>query len=141
MSMEATMQTDTTDTLTRTHTSTRKVHSLIASDRVEGTAVRRSDGEKVGAIERLMIDKVSGNVAYAILSFGGILGMGRKHLPVPWSRMQYSPVLEAYEINLTDDELAKAPSYAADKEFDWGNRAREAEIHAYYRARTYWGAY
>jgi hypothetical protein len=88
-----------------------------------------------------MIDKASGNVAYAILSFGGILGIGQKHLPVPWSRMQYSASLEAYEINLTDDELAKAPFYAADKEFDWGNRSREAEIHAYYGARTYWGAY
>jgi sporulation protein YlmC with PRC-barrel domain len=140
MSMEATMQ---TDTLTRTQTdaSTRKTHSLVASDRVEGTAVRRSDGQKIGTIERLMIDKLSGKVAYAILSFGGILGMGRKHLPVPWSRMQYSPFLEAYEINLTDDELGKAPSYAADKDFDWGNREREMEIHEYYKARTYWGAY
>jgi hypothetical protein len=137
--MEATMQ---TDTLTRkTHSLTRKTHSLVASDRVEGTAVRRSNGQKIGTIERLMIDKLSGNVAYAILSFGGILGMGQKHLPVPWSRMQYSPFLEAYEINLTDEELGKAPSYAADKDFDWGNRAREEEIHDYYKARTYWGAY
>jgi sporulation protein YlmC with PRC-barrel domain len=139
--MEVTMTMDTTDTLTRVETSTRKPHNLIASDRVEGTAVRRSDGRKIGTIQRLMIDKVSGNVAYAILSFGGILGMGQKHLPVPWSRMQYSPLLEAYEIDLTDEELAKAPSYAADKDFDWGNRARETEIHKYYGARTYWGAY
>jgi sporulation protein YlmC with PRC-barrel domain len=139
--MEATMTMDTTETLPRTDTPARKPHSLVASDRVEGTAVRRSDGKKVGTIQRLMIDKVSGNVAYAILSFGGILGMGQKHLPVPWSRMQFSPTLEAYEINLTDEELAKAPSYAADKEFDWGDRTREAEIHAYYGARTYWGAY
>jgi len=135
------MTMETTETLPRTDTSTRKPHNLIASDRVEGTAVRRSDGKKIGTIQRLMIDKVSGNVAYAILSFGGILGIGQKHLPVPWSSMQYSPSLEAYEINLTDDELAKAPFYAADKEFDWGNRSREAEIHAYYGARTYWGAY
>ena len=135
------MTMETTETLPRTDRSARKPHSLIASDRIEGTAVRRSDGKKVGTIERLMIDKVSGNVAYAILSFGGILGMGQKHLPVPWSRMQYSPFLEAYEINLTDEELGKAPSYAADKDFDWGNRAREEEIHDYYKARTYWGAY
>jgi hypothetical protein len=135
------MTVETTETLARTDTSAGKSHSLIASDRVEGTAVRRSDGKKIGRIERLMIDKLSGSVAYAILSFGGLLGMGQKHLPVPWSRMQYSLLLEAYEINLTDEELAKAPSYAADKEFDWGNRTREAEIHAYYGARTYWGAY
>jgi hypothetical protein len=59
----------------QTDTSTRQSHSLIASDRVEGTPVRRSGGEKIG--ERLMIDKLSGNVAYAVLSFGGFLGMGR----------------------------------------------------------------
>jgi sporulation protein YlmC with PRC-barrel domain len=134
------MQTDmlTGETQPR-KTQPRKTHSLVASDRVEGTAVRRSNGRKIGTIQRLMIDKVSGNVAYAILSFGGILGMGRKHLPVPWSQMQYSPFLEAYEINLTDDELAKAPSYAADKDFDWGDREREVEIHDYYQARRYWG--
>jgi len=135
------MTMETADTLPRTDAPPRKPHSLIASDRVEGTAVRRSDGKKIGTIERLMIDKLSGNVAYAILSFGGILGMGQKHLPVPWSRMQYNPALEAYEINLSDEELAKAPSYAADKDFDWGDRTRETEIHAYYGARTYWGAY
>ena len=123
------MQTDTLE----------RKHSLIASDRVEGTAVRRSDGTKIGAIQRLMIDKLTGNVAYAILSFGGILGMGQKHVPVPWSRMQYSPLLEAYEINLTDEELGKAPSYTADKGFDWGDRKREVEIHDYYKTRSYWG--
>ena len=135
------MTMESTETLPRTDAPARPPHSLVASDRVEGTAVRRSEGKKIGTIERLMIDKLSGHVAYAILSFGGILGMGQKHLPVPWSRMQYSPALEAYEINLTDEELAKAPSYAADKEFDWGDRKRETEIHQYYGARTYWGAY
>ena len=55
-----------------------KPHRLIASDRVEGTAVRRSDGTKVGTIERLMIDKVSGKVAYAVLSFGGFMGGWRE---------------------------------------------------------------
>ena len=53
-------------------------HSLIASDRVEGTPVRRTNGEKIGTIERLMIDKLSGNVAYAVLSFGGFLGIGQQ---------------------------------------------------------------
>jgi hypothetical protein len=69
--MEATMQTDTTvppATTAQTAPSTRQSHSLIASDRVEGTPVRRSSGEKIGTIERLMVDKLSGNVAYAVLS-------------------------------------------------------------------------
>src|SRR5713101_4054716 len=61
-----------------------KPHQLIASDRVEGTAVRRPNGDRIGHIERLMIDKISGKVSYAILSFGGFLGMGTNLLPLPW---------------------------------------------------------
>jgi hypothetical protein len=114
-------------------------HSLIASDRVEGTPVRRSDGEKIGAIERVMIDKLSGNVAYAVLSFGGFLGMGGKHLPVPWASLKYNPTLEAYELNVNEQDLANAPSYAKDADFDWGNRERERALHAHYRVPPYWG--
>jgi hypothetical protein len=130
--MEATMQSDTLQSQT---------HSLIASDRVEGTPVRRSDGEKVGAIERLMIDKLSGSVAYAVLSFGGFLGVGQKHAPIPWARLTYDRTLGAYHLDLTDEELSRAPSVAAGQEFDWGDRSREVEIHNYYRVPPYWGAY
>jgi hypothetical protein len=130
--MEITMQTDT---------STRQSHNLIASDRVEGTPVRRSSGEKIGTIERLMIDKLSGNVAYAVLSFGGFLGLGQKHLPIPWGRLAYDRTLGAYQLDFTDKELKAAPSFAADQEFDWGDRSREVEIHNYYRVPPYWGAY
>jgi PRC-barrel domain protein len=103
--------------------------------------VRRSSGEKIGTIERLMIDKLSGNVAYAVLSFGGFLGLGQKHLPIPWGRLAYDRTLGAYQLDLTDEELKAAPSFAADQEFDWGDRSREVEIHNYYRVAPYWGAY
>lgn len=119
----------------------RKAHALIASDRVEGTDVRRLGGEKIGRIERLMIDKISGNVAYAVLSFGGLLGFAEKHLPIPWGVLKYDPSQNAYTVPLGDEDLAKAPSYAADKEFDWGDRSEEITVHAYYKAAPYWGAY
>jgi len=125
----------------QTDTSSPQSHSLIASDRVEGTPVRRSSGEKIGTIERLMIDKISGNVAYAVLSFGGFLGMGQKHLPIPWVRLTYDRNLGAYHLDLTADELKGAPSFAVGQEFDWGDRSREIEIHNYYRVPPYWGAY
>jgi len=125
----------------QTETSTRQPHSLIASDRVEGTPVRRAGGEKIGTIARLMIDKLSGNVAYAVLSFGGFLGMGQKHAPIPWARLSYDRTLGAYRLDLTDEELKQAPAVAADQEFDWGDRSREVEIHNYYRVPPYWGAY
>ncbi len=142
-----TLQTNTAQTNTvqpdmvQPETATPKPHTLIASDRVEGTAVRRADGEKIGTIQRLMIDKLSGNVAYAVLSFGGFLGMGQKHLPIPWARLHYDRVLGAYQLDLTDEELSRAPSFATDKDFDWGDRSREVEIHTYYRVPPYWGAY
>ena len=136
-----TVQTNTVQPNMQPETETLKPHTLIASDRVEGTAVRRADGEKIGTIQRLMIDKLSGNVAYAVLSFGGFLGMGQKHLPIPWARLHYDRVLGAYQLDLTDEELSRAPSFAADKDFDWGDRSREVEIHAYYRVPPYWGAY
>ena len=97
-------------------------HRFVASGRVEGTLVRRSDGTKIGTIERLMIDKVSGKVAYAVLGFGGFMGLGVKHLPVLWDRMEYAVALDAYEINLSDEELSRAPLFEGDEEFDWGYR-------------------
>ena len=118
-----------------------KPHMLIASDRVEGTDVRRPNGDRIGRIERVMIDKLGGNVAYAVLSFGGLFGFGEKHLPIPWATLKYDPSLNAYTVPLSDEDLAKAPSYAADKEFDWGDRSEEIKVHAYYKAQPYWGAY
>ncbi|MGB9042539.1 MAG: PRC-barrel domain-containing protein [Pseudolabrys sp.] len=109
-----------------------KPHRLIASDRVEQTPVRRSDGINVGTVERLMIDKVSGKVAYAVLSFGGFMGIGVKHIPVPWDRMKYSAALDAYEINLSDAELSHAP-----EEFDWGYRDDVIANLNFYRTPPY----
>src|SRR5689334_20919640 len=100
-------------------------HRLIASDRVEHTPVRRPHGEKIGSIQRLMIDKVSGQVAYAVLSFGGFLGIGRKHLPILWERLKYDAVREAYLVEISAEELNHAPDHEVDEEFDWGDRRRE----------------
>src|SRR5471030_485467 len=103
-----------------------KPHQLIASDRVEGTAVRRPNGDRIGHIERLMIDKLSGKVSYAILSFGGFLGMGTSLLP--WARLSYSTRFEAYQLDIDDEELKRAPSFRADNDFDWGDRTQETEL-------------
>jgi hypothetical protein len=126
----------TAETIAETET---KHHALVASDRVEGTVVRRLSGERVGTIQRLMIDKVSGNVAYAVLRFGGFLGMGEKHLPIPWDRLKFDTTRQSYLVSLTDTELANAPSYASDADFDWGDRRSEVALHNYYGARPYWG--
>jgi len=116
-------------------------HPLIASDRVEGTVVRRLNGERLGHIERLMIDKLTGKVSYAILSFGGFLGLGSDLLPLPWGRLNYNTELEAYVLDIEDEELRSAPSFRADKDFDWGDRSQEAELHRYYGIPPYWGGF
>jgi sporulation protein YlmC with PRC-barrel domain len=90
---------------------TGETHSLIASDKVEGTAVYRSNGDKVGRIERVMIDKETGKVAYAIMSFGGFMGIGQDHYPLPWSLLKFNPRLDGYEINISEQQLEDAPTY------------------------------
>ena len=114
-------------------------HSLIASDRVEGADVRRSDGEKIGTIQRLMIDKLSGKVAYAVMSFGGFLGMGEDHYTLPWSTLTYNTSLDAYELNLTDEQLKSAPQRTGEGQDPAFERDWEEHVHRYYNATPYWG--
>ena len=92
---------------------TRETSSLIGSDKVEGTAVYRSNGDKVGEIERIMIDKRSGKVAYAVMSFGGFLGIGEDYYPLPWSLLTYNPRLEGYEVNIAEQQLKARPRFPA----------------------------
>ena len=117
----------------------RETTRLIASDKVEGTPVRRSNGDKIGTIERVMLDKRSGCVAYAVMSFGGFLGIGEEYRALPWKVLKYNENLDAYELNLTDDQLRGAP--AGDPGFyDTGmaDRGWEQRIHDYYRVSPYW---
>jgi hypothetical protein len=114
-------------------------HNLIASDRVEGTAVRRSDGDKVGTIERLMIDKASGKVVYAVMSFGGFLGLGEDYYTLPWGVLTYNTDLDAYELNLTDEQLRGAPQRSAEGRDASFDREWEEHVHRYYKTTPYWG--
>jgi hypothetical protein len=74
-------------------TESRETYDLIGSDKVEGTNVYGADGNKIGSIERVMIGKRSGKVDYAVLSFGGFLGIGDEHYPLPWASLKYNTEL------------------------------------------------
>jgi hypothetical protein len=113
-----------------------KAHNLIAGDRVEGTPVRGRDGTTIGTIERVMIDKLTGNVAYAVLSFIGSVGTGQRHLPIPWPRLTYDRKLAAYHLDLAERELS---ALAHGSDIDWGDRGREIERHDDDGAKVYWG--
>lgn len=98
--------------------------SLIGSDKVQGTAVFGPDGDKIGSIERVMIEKRTGRVSYAVLSFGGFLGIGDDHYPLPWPSLKYNVELGGYQTMITSDQLEGAPRYGADEDYDWGGARR-----------------
>jgi hypothetical protein len=118
----------------------RETASLIASDKVEGTPVYRSNGDKVGRIERVMIDKISGKVAYAVMSFGGFMGIGEDYYPLPWSLLTYNPRLEGYEVNVGEERLKGAPKYSRHETWDWSDRARGQKVYDHYGIMPYWGS-
>ena len=87
---------------------------VISSDKVEGTKVYNANGDKLGSIDDLMIDKRSGLVKYAVLEFGGFLGMGTDRYPLPWNLLKYDTDKDGYVVPLAKEQLEKAPKYAHD---------------------------
>jgi hypothetical protein len=85
--------------------------SLIGANKVEGTKVFNQTGEELGKIHEIMIDKISGNVAYAVMAFGGVMGLGEKYCPLPWSALKYDTELGGYVADLNKDVLRNAPDY------------------------------
>lgn len=126
------------DTVERTDATVRETARLIASDKVESTAVRDSGGNKVGTIERLMIDKRSGKVGYAVMSFGGFLGMGSDYVSLPWHVLRYNENLDAYEVNITENQLRGAPPAAGGWDTGTVSRDWERNVHNYYGVDPYW---
>ena len=120
-----------------TRLESRETTSLIGSDKVDGTAVYGPDQEKIGSIERVMIDKISGKVVYAVLSFGGFLGMGENYYPVPWATLKYDTNLGGYRVNLTKDQLENAPQYNESQGWNW-SRENDRRVYEYYRTNPYW---
>ena len=114
-------------------TEARETAGLIGSDKVEGTAVYDAKGEKMGSIERVMINKISGQVAYAVLQFGGFLGIGSDYYPLPWDSLTYDTRLGGYRINITEEQLKGAPKYSGTS-WDWDDRARGRQVYDYYGA-------
>jgi hypothetical protein len=112
--------------------------NLIAGGKVSGTYVYNLAGENIGEIEDVMIDKPTGKVAYAVMSFGGFLGMGKRHHPLPWSLLKYDTGLGGYVVNLSKEQLEGAPSYGDEDKPNWSDRAYENKVHSHYGSHPYW---
>jgi hypothetical protein len=111
---------------------------LIGSDKVEGTPVYRPNGDRVGQIERVMIDKQGGKVAYAVMSFGGFLGMGEDYYPLPWSLLTYNPTLGGYEVAIAEEQLAGAPKFSKSQSWDWASPASGKLVFDHYGLPPHW---
>jgi hypothetical protein len=112
----------------------RETTSLIGSDKVAGTAVYGSDEKKIGTVERVMLDKLSGKVAYAVIGYGGLLGIGDDHYPTPWANLKYDTRLGGYVIGITADQLNGVPKYSNDNDWAW-SRDNDERIYAFYGPR------
>jgi sporulation protein YlmC with PRC-barrel domain len=111
----------------------RETQSLIAASKVNGTSVYNTAGESIGTIHDVMLNKQSGKVSYAVLSFGGFLGIGEKYHPLPWDKLTYSEQFGGYVMNLDKDVLEQSPAYAASEMPDWSTPAYGNSIDDYYR--------
>lgn len=89
-------------------------HDCISSDKVEGTSVYNAAGDKLGSVDDLIIDKRSGQVRYAVLEFGGFLGMGSDRYPMPWNMLTYDTDKEGYVVPLDKARIESAPRYSED---------------------------
>ena len=112
--------------------STDETRRLIASSKVEGTAVYDREGEQLGTVLNFMVDKVSGQVAYVVMSFGGFLGLGESHHPLPWRALTYDTRLGGYVVDIDKTKLADAPRHGSGEDpfVDDGYGRR---VDAYYR--------
>ena len=89
-----------------------ETHELISSRKVDGTSVYNANGDSLGSIHDIMIDKRTGQVAYAVMSFGGFLGIGEKFHPLPWNVLTYDEGKGGYSVNLSEDKLRNGPTYS-----------------------------
>lgn len=117
---------------------TRETSRLISASKVEGTTVYNRKGDKLGSVEDIMIDKFTGQVGYAVMSFGGFLGIGHRHHPLPWQVLDYDQQMGGYVVDLDKKQLEGAPSYEADVDPDWEDRVWGKKVHDYYNVPPYW---
>ena len=107
---------------------------LIGSNKVEGTAVYGQDGHRLGSIYNFMVDKLSGKVEYAVMSYGGMLGMGQRYYPLPWEMLTYDTRQGGYRIDMTERDLKDAPSFDRETEPHF-NESYSDRVHGWYGTR------
>lgn len=108
---------------------------LITSDRVRGTRVLSAGGEGVGEIDHLVIDKITGKVAYAVMKFGGFMGLDGDFYPIPWKMLAYDTSREAYVTDVSEAKVKSAPTY---EKANLHDRDEAQRIHNHFDVPFYW---
>ncbi len=109
---------------------------LMGADTLVGNDVCNRKGEVLGDIKEIMLDTSNGNVCYAVLSFGGFLGMGEKLFAVPWNALRLDTLNKRFELDMEKDRLEKAPGFDKDDWPDMADPSWVGEIHAYYGTKS-----
>jgi len=116
----------------------RLTQRVVAADSLTGNRVVNNKKEDLGTIEHLMIDMEKGRIAYAVLSFGGFLGMGDKLFAIPWSALSYDSSADRFVLGVDKPLLERAPGFDKTNWPDMADRTWSAEVCSYYGARPYW---
>lgn len=118
---------------------TKERNDCIASDRVEGTAVYGSDGDKIGSVECVMIEKRSGQAREAIVDVGSFLGMGGERHTIPWQKLEYDEDCGGYKLGVTEEQLKNAPTFSKDeRDQRTSDRQYRTQVYEFYAVPTYW---
>lgn len=117
-------------------TEARETGTLIGSDKVAGTYVYGPDDQTIGTIERVMIEKTSWRVSYAVLGFGGFLGIDNDHYPLPWNSLKYDTEVGGYRMGVTADHLENAPKDADESSWNWSDPTHTRAVDDYYTGLT-----
>lgn len=112
--------------------------SAIRAKKVLGTAVKDTSGRKIGAIEDVVLDKESNNIMFAVVGFGGFLGMSEKYHPIPWESLDYDEGEAAYVVNYTRAQLEAAPAASIEELTGGDGRQFRDRSYDYYDAPRYW---
>lgn len=112
--------------------------TAIRAKKVLGTPVKNRVGEKVGKIEDIVLDKLSNNIMFAVVGFGGVLGAGEKYHPLPWATLDYDPNEDAYVVPYGEEVLKGAPADTINELTKNDGLAYRDRVYDYYKAERYW---
>jgi sporulation protein YlmC with PRC-barrel domain len=117
---------------------TRPDRRILSASTLIGNSVRNTDGEKLGEIKDIMLDTETGRIAYAVLGFGGFLGLGDKLFAVPWSALRLHDTEHAFVLGVNKEQLERAPGFDKEKWPDFADRTWGASIYEHYDVTPYW---